>query len=257
MKARVGLALAFFLSVISARAASAQKGYEFEVYGTKISPRGGGDIELHTNFVALTAHETDTEAAPLRRAFRSALEVSTGLAPWLDGSFYVVGYARSGRGLQYVGNRARLNAVLPQSARWPVRLGVSQEIGYARKGFAEDRWAYEVSPIAEVDFGGFSLVANPALERSLDGGKHRVEFEPRAKIGHIIGEDATFSIEYYGGIGPVLAAEPASEQHHQLFASFETEIGKRVELAVALGRGFTKASDRGVIATKLEYHWGK
>ena len=40
--------LAFFLLATSAQA---QQGYEFEVYGTGISPRGSSELELHTNFV--------------------------------------------------------------------------------------------------------------------------------------------------------------------------------------------------------------
>lgn len=251
------LLLAGIICIFGARSVSAQKGYEFEVYDAKIAPRGGGDFELHTNFVAASSAESDPASAPLRRAFRSALELSTGITPWIDGSIYFVGYARSGRGLQYVGNRARLNAVLPRSASWPFKLGVSQEIGYARRDFAEDRWAYEISPIVQLDAAGFSFVANPAFERSLDGGAHRVEFEPRAKLSRSILDDANISVEYYGGIGPVLRAEPVAEQHHQLFASFETDIGERFEMALSVGRGLTRSSDRGVIATKLEYHWGK
>lgn len=251
------LVFAFFACILSAPTARAQKGYEFEVYEAKIAPRHGGDIELHTNFVALSAPNTDASAAPLKRAFRSAVEVSTGLTSWLEGSLYAVGYARSGRGIQYVGNRARLNAVLPQSLSWPVKFGVSQEIGYARAGYAEDRWAYELSPIIEFDAVGLSFIANPAFERSLDRGAHRVEFEPRAKVERAIFGDAHVALEYFGGIGPVLRAEPVSEQHHQLFATVETEIGTRVEASLSAGRGFTRASDRGVIATKLEYHWGK
>lgn len=251
------LLFAGLFCTVGPRVASAQKGYEFEVYEAKISPRGGGDLELHTNFVALPAKHSDPDAAPLRRAFRSAFEVSTGITRWLDGSLYVVGYARAGRGLQYVGNRARINAIVRQSASWPVQLGLSQEIGYARKAYAEDRWAYEISPIIQLHAAGFSFVANPAFERSLDGGAHRVEFEPRGKISRLLGDEATLSLEYYGGIGPVLKAEPVAEQHHQLFASIEADVGSRMEASLSVGRGFTNNSDRGVIATKLEYHWGK
>ncbi len=251
------LVCAFLICTVGARAASAQKGYEFEVYETKIAPRHGGVIELHTNFVAVSAPDHDASSAPLEHAFRSALEVSTGLTSWLEGSLYVVGYARSGRGLQYVGNRARLNALIPQTSTWPVRFGVSQEIGYARSGYAEDRWAYEVAPIVQFDAIGLSFIANPAFERSLDKGPHRVEFEPRAKVERAIFGDAHVALEYYGGIGPVLRAEPVFEQHHQLFATFETDIGERLEASFSAGRGLTRASDRGVIATKLEYHWGK
>ena len=77
--------LAGVLCIIGARSVSAQKGYEFEVYNTRIAPRGGGNLELHTNFVAASSSESDPASAPLRRAFRSALELSTGsLRGWTE-----------------------------------------------------------------------------------------------------------------------------------------------------------------------------
>lgn len=242
----------------SATTLKAQKGYEFEVYDTHLAAPKSGGIEFHTNFVAASAPASDAGMVPLRRAFRSAFEISAGLTPWMEASLYTVGYARSGRGLQYVGNRARVTTVLPQKFSGPLRLGLSQEIGYARSGFAEYGWAYEISPIAEAVLGPLSLVVNPALERGLGGPeKHRVEFEPRARMSYAIADEAALSLEYYGGIGPVLGAEPSGEQHHQLFIAAEAEVAKRWEVGLSVGRGLTRSSDRGVIATKLEYSWGK
>src|SRR6266550_8960912 len=90
--------------------ASAQQGYEFEVYNTKISAPGTGELELHTNFVPTGSQRVDdAEGRATHRAFRSSLELSTGITNWLEASFYAVGYARSGAGVQYVGNRVRVS----------------------------------------------------------------------------------------------------------------------------------------------------
>src|SRR5438477_11756191 len=98
----------------------AQQGYEFEVYSTRIAAPGTGELELHTNFVPTGSQRfDDAEGRATHRAFRSAFELSAGLTSWLEGSLYAVGYARSGAGVQYVGNRARLTAVIPRAWNLP------------------------------------------------------------------------------------------------------------------------------------------
>ena len=82
---------------LAATQGEAQQGYEFEVYNTEISAPGTGELELHTNFVPSGSQLfDDAERRATHRAFRSALELSTGLTSWLEGSLYAVGYARSG-----------------------------------------------------------------------------------------------------------------------------------------------------------------
>src|SRR5712671_504192 len=171
---------ALFLFATTARA---QQGYEFEVYGASVAPVGVGELELHTNFVPSGSRRVDdSEGRATHRALRSSLELSTGLASWLEASLYAVSYARNGAGVQYVGNRARLTAVAPHSWRLPFDAGLSQELGYARPGFAENRWAYEVTPIIGKAMGNVSFLINPAFERGLGTGQHEWEFEPRARL---------------------------------------------------------------------------
>src|SRR5437763_3901138 len=156
--------------LLGAATARAQQGYEFEVYNTRIAAPGTGELELHTNFVPTGSQRfDDAEGRATHRAFRSAFELSAGLTSWLEGSLYAVGYARSGAGVQYVGNRARVTAIIPRAWNLPFDAGLSQEVGYARPGFSENRWAYEITPILGRELGRVSLVLNPAFERGLGG----------------------------------------------------------------------------------------
>src|SRR3954466_9708466 len=99
----------FLAAVLFSSRTNAQQGYEFEVYTTHLTKPRAGQIELQTNFVANGSQLTDNaEGRATHRAFRSSLEVGAGLANWLEGSAYVVGYARHGAGVDYVGNRLRL-----------------------------------------------------------------------------------------------------------------------------------------------------
>ena len=241
----------------TARTLSAQEGYEYEVYSTDIAAPRNSELELHANFVNAGPRAEASELISSDGALRSSLEFSRGINRWLEASFYVVGGVFRGKGAEYVGNRLRVTTIAPAKWNFPLDLGVSQEVGYARRGFSEHRWMYELSPIIGKTFGRISLVANPAFERGFGSDEeNEVELEPRAKISYGFGDEGALALEYYGSLGPAKEFEPAYEQHHQLFATFQTELG-RWEIGGGIGRGLTRQSDRTVLTTKLEYHFGR
>src|SRR5690349_13059199 len=167
---RMKFKYAFSALLIAATSAHAQQGFEYEVYDADLAAPRMGEIELHTNFVPSGSRTTDSpDGRATHRAWRSSLEISTGLTSWLEASVYAVGYARSGSGFQFVGNRARVTAVAPRRWNLPLDLGLSQEIGFLQPGFSEYRRAYEITPIIGRKLGAVSLVVNPAFERGLTG----------------------------------------------------------------------------------------
>lgn len=246
------LTIAILAACLGAAPCLAQGGYEFEVYSTDIAPRGEVELETHLNFVASGSKLVDDEEGRVtHRAFRTSVELGTGLTRWLEGSIYAVGYARNGAGVQYVGNRGRLTAVIPDS-RLPFRIGISQELGYARFGFAENRWAYEVTPILEQRIGQSSFVLNPAFERGLGSGKHEWEFEPRAALTHSFGDDESVGVEYYSVLGPVSSFDEKGHQIHQIFATASRKLRDLMSSGFGIGRGLTRNSDRWVIISRFE-----
>jgi len=237
--------------------AEAQQGYEFEVYGTQVKQPGAVEIELNTNYVASGPRLVDAELFPTHRMLRSSLELSAGLTNYLEASLYVLGARRSDGHSAYVGNRLRLTAAVPADFGLPIGLGITQEIGYSRPGFAEDKWSYELSPMVSARWSSLSFVINPSLERAVGTpGPHSIEFEPKGKIAREFGDEGSVALEYYSSLGPIRALDPSSEQIHQVFASFEKELSHRWEFALSFGRGLTAASDRNVIATRVEYNFG-
>jgi hypothetical protein len=238
--------LVLTLSLASVPAlATAQAGFEYEVYSTHIESPRTTTAELHTNFVASGRRGIEDGQYATHRALRSSLEITHGLLPWLEGSVYFVGAAFRGRGAEYVGNRLRLTAVAPQKWNLPFDLGLTQEVGYTRSGFSEHRWAYELGPILGKSFGPVSLLVNPMFERGFDGDEREIEFEPKGKVEYAFGDEGAIALEYYG-----------SEYHQQLFATFETEVAHKWELGFGVGRGLTRESDKSVLTTKIEYHFG-
>lgn len=237
--------------------AVAQQGYEFEVYDTHLTRPGTTELELNTNFVASGRKQLDDGIFATHNMLRSSVEIGRGLTPWLEGSLYFVSVLQPKAGASYVGNRARLTASAPIAWRLPVELGLTQEVGYARPGFAENRWVYELTPIIGKSWGPIAFVLNPAFERGLDRQSgHVIEFEPRARVGYGFGDEGAVSLEYYSVLGPITGFDPRSQQKHQIFVSVEKEFSTRWELALSFGQGLTTSSDRTVVATRLEYHFG-
>lgn len=247
------IAIAVSALFIYAASAYAQQGYEFEVYGTELAPKGVRELEIHTNFVPSGAQRFDqSEGRATHHAYRSSIELGSSLTSWLQANVYAVAYARSGAGLQYVGNRLRLTGVAPEKWRLPFGLGLSQEVGYARPGFAENRWAYEVTPILQKEINRVTFVLNPAFEHGLDRGAHEWEFEPRSALSYTLGDDEEIGLEYYSVLGPVTAFDPQSHQRHQIFVTAKTELPFGIDGGFGVGRGFTRNSDRWVITSRLE-----
>ncbi|HEY8686745.1 MAG TPA: hypothetical protein VIO57_14170 [Chloroflexota bacterium] len=232
----------------------AQQGYEFEVYGTQLTKPGTTEFELNTNFVASGPKQINIGLFPTNHMLRSSLEIGTGITNWLEGSVYVLAVHRPNGGASYVGNRIRATAAAPAEWNLPFEFGLTQEVGYARPGFAENRWTYELSPMIGKSWRSVSLVANPAFERSLSGQAARpIEFEPRGKISYGFGDEGSLALEYYTTLGPVSGFDARSEQKHQLFVAVEKELANRWELAASFGRGLTASSDRAVVSTRIEY----
>jgi len=248
----------FGLLLLVAKSASAQQGYEFEVYDAGIGAKGSTEIELSSNYVADGLTESDEGLFPTHHASRSSFEFSRTLNSWLRGSAYISANARPGQGLKYVGNRVKLTAISPSSWKLPFDLGLANEIVYTRPGFAEDRWAFEITPIIAKDIGPLELVLNPAFERGLGGsGEHHIEMEPRGKVEYGFGDDGAVALEYYAGLGGIGEGYAVAQQRHQLFAKVEGEISRSLEAAFAIGRGLTRSSDRWVLSAAFEYKIGR
>ena len=246
------LAIALFLGCSTI--ASAQQGYEFEVYDTDIGHKGSTEIELHTNYVPDGLKTRDGGIPASHQSIRSSLELSHTLNSWLQGSLYLTTRAGEHENFSYVGNRARITAVAPRTWSLPFELALANEVIYARPEFSENRWAYELTPILSRNFGSLSVTLNPAFERGLDKRSEReIEFEPRGQVAYSFGDEAKLALEYYGGLGAIEEKIPVREQRHQLFARIFGELAPRFEAGIGVGRGLTPGSDRWTIATVFEY----
>lgn len=243
--------------IFAGESANAQQGYEFEVYKPEIGAIGSTELELSSNYVAQGIKTDDEGLYPTHHAVRSSLELTRAFSSWLQGSAYLTANARPGHSLAYVGNRIKVTTVAPASWSLPFELGLANELSYARAGFAEHLWTYELTPILSKRVGPLDFVVNPAFERGVSGSEeHHIDMEPRASIGHSFDEEESISLEYYAGLGGIGEHYSVSDQTHQIFAKFQGEFAEKLEFAIGLGRGLTKSSDRWVITTAFEYKLG-
>src|ERR1700694_3186021 len=143
--------------------ASAQQGYEFEVYDTHLTRPGTTEFELNANFVASGHKQVENGLFPTHHVLRSSIEIGTGLTDWLEGSIYFLAAHSPTGGSSYVGNRVRATASAPAAWNLPIELGLTQEFGYARPGFAEKRRTYELSASIGKPWAAVILVVNPAF----------------------------------------------------------------------------------------------
>lgn len=239
---------------LSVGGADAQQGYEFEVYGSQTGRVGPSELELQVNYVPDGIRTSEEETLPSHRSYRTSVEYTHNLRSWLKGSAYVTAFAGQGRSLSYVGNRFRLTAIAPEKWSLPFAFGVANEIIYARAPYSENRWAYELTPIIAKEFGPLSVRLNPAFERCIGAkSESEIEFEPRGQVAYGIGDEAKIALEYYAGLGGIDEGYPLREQRHQLFGRATGEVANGLEIGFGVGRGLTKASDRWVIVTSLEY----
>jgi hypothetical protein len=252
---RAFIVVSFFLLI--APAASAQQGYEFEVYGPEIGPKGSTELELSSNYVAKGLTESDEGVYPTNHAWRSSFEVSRTLNSWLQATAYLTTNARPEHSLSYVGNRVKLTMIVPESWNLPFDLGFANEIIYSRPGYAESRWAFEITPILSRTFGAVELVFNPALERGLSASaEHHIDLEPRGKIAYELPDHAELALEYYGGLGGIGESYAVAEQRHQIFGKVEAEVSPRTEAVFGIGRGLTRSSDAWVLTAAFELKFG-
>lgn len=244
----------FAVSAVSP--AVAQQGYEFEVYGPDIGPKGSTELELNSNFVAAGIRTAEADRVSSHRAVRSSFELSRTINGWVRGSIYLTTFSGPGHALSYVGNRAKLTIAPPKSWSLPFDFALANEVTYARPKFAENQWTFELTPVLGKTFGAFTFTLNPAIERGLSGsGEKEIELEPRGQLAYAFGDEARFALEYYAGLGAIEEKYPVREQRHQVFARIFGEVAPTLELGVGVGRGLTPASDKWVIATVLEYEF--
>jgi len=226
-------------------AAKAQDNYESQVYPYETVQPHHTMVELHSNFTIDGSKTVQNGLLPSNHAQHETIEITHGFNDWFEVGFYIFTYARSGYGVQWVGDHIRPRVRIPKKWNWPVGLSLSQEIGYQRRKFSVDTWTWEIRPIADKQIGRWYFSLNPTLDRSFHGESvHQgVIFSPNFKVSYDFTPKIAGGLEYYGSVGPVTGFLALNQQEHQIFPAIDLNVSPNWEINFGLGVGVTGASD--------------
>ncbi|MFI5251337.1 MAG: hypothetical protein ACHQQQ_02800 [Bacteroidota bacterium] len=235
-----------------------QDNYEIQVYGSETQIPGDVMLELHNNYTVDGSSTSVDDVLPTKSAFHETMELTVGVTSCFEVGGYLFTSARSGYGLQWVGDHIRPRIRAPESWGLPVGLSLSGEIGYQRREYSTDTWTVELRPIVDKQLNRWYFSLNPAMDFSLKGlNQHRgLEFSPNLKAGFSVTDVVVLGVEYYGSLGPLSKFDPASDQLHQIFPSIDLNISPEWEFNSGVGFGLTPATDHLIAKIILGRRFG-
>jgi hypothetical protein len=254
-KPSVLLALAAFLCI--APAARAQENYEIQVYPYETVEPRHTMLELHSNFTFQGSKTAESGVLPTNHQFHETIEITHGFTDWFETGFYIFTSAKSGQGVQWVGDHIRPRFRIPPKWKWPVGLSLSNEIGYQRAKFSADTWTWEMRPIVDKQLGRWYLSFNPTFDKSFHGPSVRdgFVFSPNFKAGYDFTKKVSGGFEYYGSVGPATQFLPLSQQQHQIFPSIDLNLDPKWEINFGVGVGVTRSTDHLIAKLILGYRF--
>jgi hypothetical protein len=258
MKLTALLVVVVLLSFASASPATAQLDpFEFEVYPAKTAERGMLEIES-LNSVVVNGHQreggTSKGTLPSQSMWRTAIEVTYGLADRIEAAVYLNLAKPRGGDLQYAGSKFRLRGSLFDQGELPIDLGWYAELDYHRvPKFDDQKLELELRPIFQKYLGDFSLIVSPKFEKILVGSEEKKGWE----FGYVSGiyyrwmRALTPGLEFYGAIGMINHPDRGREQQHYIFPVIQGETHS-IGYSVGPGFGLTRGSDRVLVKFNIE-----
>jgi hypothetical protein len=255
---RTLLGLMFFagLAFFSAPAC-AQDNYEIQVYGYDQVEPHHTMVELHSNFTIDGSKTVQNGLLPTNHAEHETIEITHGFTDWFETGFYIFTSARSGQGVQWVGDHIRPRVRVPKKWHWPVGVSLSNELGYQRRKFATDSWTWEMRPIIDQQIGRWYWSFNPTFDKSFHGESvHQgFVFSPNVKFSYDFTKKITGGFEYYGSVGPATEFSPINQQQHQIFPAIDLNLSPNWEVNFGLGVGVTRSTDHLIAKMILCYRF--
>src|SRR2546427_7151605 len=99
--------LAAALLGASASTARGQENYEIQVYPYDTVEPGHTMLELHSNFTFQGSKTSEAGMLPTNHQLHETIEITHGFTDWFETGFYIFTSAKSGQGVQWVGDHIR------------------------------------------------------------------------------------------------------------------------------------------------------
>ncbi len=216
--------------------------YELQIYSVDTVPQDHVMVELHTNSVTSATGELASSTLPLYQ-IHNTIEVTYGLLPYLEVGQYICTARLDAGTYEYAGGRTKVHFGIPETESWPISFGANIEFQYMRREAVSDPLNIEFMPIAQMELGRLTAIANLSFEKQFSGpGTHQgIGLEPMGQISYRILHWFEPSLEYYGDIGPVQAPVPLYQQQQFIVPSVNLYLDPRFEFNFGVGFGTTRA----------------
>lgn len=234
--------------------------WEFEVYPYVTEGRGTLELEtdnaLVTNGHALGGEGLAAGSFPSQGTWYNQYEATYGLTDRIEAAAYLMMAAPEDRAWQYAGWAFRLRGRLFDAGVLPLDLGWYTEIeSHRTPQFDDARTEFEFRPVIAKDFGAFSLVANPILEKVLQGAGEHAGLELGYAAGAYYRATRRLSpgLEFYGGAGLLASPDPLARQQHYIAPVIWGQLPFGIEYSFGAGFGLTPGSDRVLIKLNFAF----
>lgn len=227
----------------------AQNNYEIQVYGSELVAPANTMLELHSNITLNGSKTVQDGVLPTQGAIHETVEITHGFTNWMEVGFYFFNSIGDQNRTNYVGSHVRPRFAVPESAKFPVGLSLSFEVGSQKREFSTDNWTLELRPIIDKTMGRWYFAINPTLDRSLSGlnSDKGFIFSPNAKVAYTLSDLVSTGLEYYGSTGPVFSPSPTSQQENQLFGVVDLNFSSQWEFNAGYGMSFNNVADGSII----------
>lgn len=241
------------------RAALAQDPFEIHVYEYETLRPGQFTFETHLNYIGSGTHRAEPPLAPANNQFHMTFELTAALLNNVSIGFMQLNGRVPGSGLEYAGWRVLPHFYVPESWKWPVKVGLVAEFSFQKTIFEENARRVELRPILEKNFGRLQIDLNPVFERALHGPGTRAgwNFEPAVRVAWEATPRFSPSLEYYSSTGPFPPVLPVNEQIHQFLPGADLKLTKRILWSFGVGVGATPAGNRLVYKSRFEIEFGR
>jgi hypothetical protein len=266
------------LLFVCPRSLRAQTNYEIQVYPSATQTPGTLLIELHSNYTVKGSTTWQFGMRPTQGQEHETIELTVGLNNWAEVGLYIFTSEQNGAGVQWVGDHIRPRVRVPLSWHWPIGVGLSSEIGYARPAYANPTWSWQIMPIVDQTIARWYWAINATMLWGIhpiplppgstpsqveyyyrDISPHGMTLQPAATVTYQPSPLYNFGIEYYSYWGEFGRFVNAHNQTQQFFAVANLFVSSKWEINFGVGLGATASTDHLIVKAIIgrRFDWGR
>lgn len=243
----------FFATVCTAalgfsQAAHAEIEYqELEVYGHQTASVGEVEVEN----ISSVSDATPGEAS----IFRTSFEFNYGLANNLEVAAYTDFNGMAGNGMTFEALRVRGRYSFFEKNQMPVDLGIYAELAFPQG--EDSKMEGEIRGIIEKDFDRLTVSFNPIIERKLvvtNGLSTDLEFGAGATVGYRLNRLWYPHLDAFGSLSSDDSSD-TSDTELMIVPAVDYRVSREVAIGARAGFGLTDATERHLVAVRMEYEF--